>query len=382
MIEVKNIKKTYIGKDGKESRGLVDVSFKLDDKGFVFVLGKSGSGKSTLLNIIGGLDKATSGEVIIEGKKISDFSEKEFDYYKSHYCGFIFQDYKLLNELNVYENILLSLEIKNDMEDADNRIKEILNKVGLDGYENKMINELSGGEKQRVAIARCLIKNPKIILCDEPTGNLDKKTSKQILDALKEVSKNCLVFMVSHDNKACDLYASRRLTINDGLIIDDSIKNESFENKMTLKNNTIYLPSDSTLNDEDLKKLNQLYKENKIDKIDNLDDAFIPFNDDEISENTSYGWTNWSSPQSSNIYMQIDWDNALVYIDSNYRQLYQIVKVTGRYRDSDNSEICEMKVIDQDGDRGTMKLAIRPNGKSQIYIIFSNIRWCYDVVRL
>ena len=100
------------------------------------------------------------------------------------------------------------------------------------------------------------------------------------------------------------------------------------------------------------------------------------------SENTSYGWTTWSSPQSSNIYMQIDWDNALVYIDSNYRQLYQIVKVTGRYRDSDNSEICEMKVIDQDGDRGTMKLAIRPNGKSQIYIIFSNVRWCYDVVRL
>ena len=258
MIEVKNIKKTYIGKDGKESRGLVDVSFKLGDKGFVFVLGKSGSGKSTLLNIIGGLDKATSGEVIIEGKKISDFSEKDFDYYKSHYCGFIFQDYKLLNELNVYENILLSLEIKNDMDDANNRIKEILNKVGLDGYENKMINELSGGEKQRVAIARCLIKNPKIILCDEPTGNLDKKTSKQILDALKEVSKNCLVFMVSHDNKACDLYVSRRLTINDGLIIDDSIKNESFENKMTLKNNTIYLPSDSTLNDEDLKKINQL----------------------------------------------------------------------------------------------------------------------------
>ena len=256
MIEVKNIKKTYIGKDGKESRGLVDVSFKLSDKGFVFVLGKSGSGKSTLLNIIGGLDKATSGEVI------SDFSEKDFDYYKSHYCGFIFQDYKLLNELNVYENILLSLEIKNDMKDADNRIKEILNKVGLDGYENKMINELSGGEKQRVAIARCLIKNPKIILCDEPTGNLDKKTSKQILDALKEVSKNCLVFMVSHDNKACDLYASRRLTINDGLIIDDSIKNESFENKMTLKNNTIYLPSDNTLNDDDLKKLKFIIKIN------------------------------------------------------------------------------------------------------------------------
>ena len=202
MIEVKNIKKTYIGKDGKESRGLVDVSFKLSDKGFVFVLGKSGSGKSTLLNIIGGLDKATSGEVIIEGKKISDFSEKDFDYYKSHYCGFIFQDYKLLNELNVYENILLSLEIKNDMKDADNRIKEILNKVGLDGYENKMINELSGGEKQRVAIARCLIKNPKIILCDEPTGNLDKKNEKKIFGIFKNLAESgkCII-VVSHSNE-------------------------------------------------------------------------------------------------------------------------------------------------------------------------------------
>lgn len=295
MIEVKNLKKTYICKDRKESRGLVDVSFKLGDKGFVFVLGKSGSGKSTLLNIIGGLDKATSGEIIIEGKKISDFSENDFNFYKSHYCGFIFQDYKLINELNVYENILLSLEIKNDMNEANIRIENMLKKVGLEGYENKMINELSGGEKQRVSIARCLIKNPKIILCDEPTGNLDKKTSKQILDVLKEISKDCLVFMVSHDKKACNLYASRRLIIKDGLLIDDSIKNESFKNNMTLKDDTIYLPNDSTLSDDELRKLNELYEGNKFEKIENLDDGFIPFDDSQITTNFSKTLQNFTN---------------------------------------------------------------------------------------
>lgn len=100
------------------------------------------------------------------------------------------------------------------------------------------------------------------------------------------------------------------------------------------------------------------------------------------SENTAYGWTNWSNPERSNMLMKIDWDNALVYIDSNYRQLYQVTKVLGKYRDNDGDEICEMKVIDQDGDRGTMKFVIRRSGQSQVYIIFNNVRWCYDIVRL
>lgn len=100
------------------------------------------------------------------------------------------------------------------------------------------------------------------------------------------------------------------------------------------------------------------------------------------SENTAYGWTNWSNPQRSNMLMKIDWDNALVYIDSNYKQLYQVTQVLGKYRDNDSDEICEMKVIDQDGDRGTMKFVIRRSGQSQVYIIFNNVRWCYDIVRL
>lgn len=287
MIEVKHLKKTYIGKNKEASRGLSDVSFKLGDTGFVFVLGKSGSGKSTLLNLIGGLDTPTEGEVLVENKKLKDFNEKEINLYKSYYCGFIFQDYRLINELNVYENILISLEINNDLENAIERIDTLLKKVGLDGYQTKMINELSGGEKQRVAIVRCLIKNPKIILCDEPTGNLDKKTSKLILDTLKEASKNCLVFMVSHDKKACNKYASRRLIISDGYLINDSTKDETYKNEMTLKESSVFLPNESNLTWSELKKINELLKENKIKNLDYLNDGFYRFDDSKITSNFS-----------------------------------------------------------------------------------------------
>lgn len=287
MIKVKSLKKTYVMKNGQEARGILDISFDLGESGFVFVVGKSGSGKSTLLNLIGDIDTPTSGDIIVNGKNIKDFSEKDKNLYKSHYCGFIFQDYKLINELNVYENILLSLEINNDLENADSRIKTLLEKLGLKGYENKNINELSGGEKQRVSIARSLIKNPKIILCDEPTGNLDKKTSTQILDLLKEISKNCLVFIVSHDLKACNKYATRRLVINEGLLIEDSIKDESYKNEILVKNNTLYLPFDHTLNEEEVVTVNQIFKGKNIKEISNIDDGFRPFSDDESNENFS-----------------------------------------------------------------------------------------------
>lgn len=293
MIKVKNLKKTYVMKNGQEARGILDISFDLGESGFVFVVGKSGSGKSTLLNLIGDIDTPTSGDIIVNGKNIKDFSEKDKNLYKSHYCGFIFQDYKLINELNVYENILLSLEINNDLENADSRIKTLLEKLGLKGYENKNINELSGGEKQRVSIARSLIKNPKIILCDEPTGNLDKKTSTQILDLLKEISKNCLVFIVSHDLKACNKYATRRLVINEGLLIEDSIKDESYKNEILVKNNTLYLPFDHTLNEEEVVTVNQIFKGKNIKEISNIDDGFRPFSDDESNENFS------KTPQNS-----------------------------------------------------------------------------------
>ena len=287
MIKVKNLKKTYIGKNGKPSRGIVDISFELGESGFVFVVGKSGSGKSTLLNLLGDIDAPTSGDIIINGKNLKDFSTKDKNLYKSHYCGFIFQDGKLINELNVYENILLSLEIKNDLENADSSIKTLLEKLGLKGYENKKINELSGGEKQRVSIARTLIKKPKIILCDEPTGNLDKKTSAQILDLLQDISKDCLVFIVSHDLKACNKYATRRLVINEGLLVEDSIKDPSYQNEIVVKNKTLYLPFERSLSKDETEKVNNILEENCIEEISNIDDGFRLNSGCELVENFS-----------------------------------------------------------------------------------------------
>ena len=207
VIEIKNLTKIYKNKNKTNTKALNDVSFSLPDSGFVFILGKSGSGKSTLINLLGDLDSKTSGDILIDGESLYTLNNEKRREYKASYCGFIFQDYRLINELTVKENILISLEIISDIYNKDNRLREVLSKVDLDGYEDKMVNELSGGEKQRVAIARALIKNPRIILCDEPTGNLDKNTSTKILDILKEISKTYLIFMVSHDESASLKYA-------------------------------------------------------------------------------------------------------------------------------------------------------------------------------
>ena len=232
MIEVSHLKKTYFGKKHLASRGLQDVSFKLPDKGFVFVLGKSGSGKSTLLNMLGNLDQKTDGKIFIEGKDLDTFTPKEIDSYRSSYCGFIFQDYQLINELTVRENIALSLDLISDFENREERIDDILRKVELEEYQNKLPTELSGGQKQRVSIARALVKRPKLILCDEPTGNLDRKTSKAILDLLKEISKECLVFMVSHDENASILYADRRIILENGLVKRDEVRDPDYKNEL------------------------------------------------------------------------------------------------------------------------------------------------------
>ena len=195
MISIKNLTKVYRSKGKDKSVALNDISFDLPNTGLVFVLGKSGSGKSTLLNIIGGLDSLTSGQIIANGNDISKFNQKEYNSFRSSYVGFVFQDYHLLDELTVYENICFFLSDKS----LENKISDTLKEVGLEGYENRYPNELSGGQQQRVSIARAIIKKPHILLCDEPTGNLDKKTTTQILDFLRELSKTTLVVIVSHN---------------------------------------------------------------------------------------------------------------------------------------------------------------------------------------
>ena len=170
MLELKNINKQFGNKE-KELvvNALSNINISFSDSGMVFILGKSGSGKSTLLNIIGGLDVPTYGEFIISNKSSKNFGKGDFDFYRSSVIGFVFQEFNLVKDLSVKENIELALELQGNSID-DSQVRSLLYKVDLEGYENRMPNTLSGGEKQRIAIARCLAKNPKIILADEPTG--------------------------------------------------------------------------------------------------------------------------------------------------------------------------------------------------------------------
>lgn len=221
MIEFKNVCKTYKTKKGIETRALNNINIKIGNVGLVFITGKSGSGKSTMLNLLGGLDTVTSGSVLVNNRDITKFKSKQYDSYRNTYIGFIFQEFNILEDLNVYENINLALRLQNKKVNSE-KISDLLEKLDIKGLEQRKVNELSGGQKQRVAIARALIKNPKIILADEPTGNLDKKTSKQIFDLLKEISKEKLVIVVSHDIEAANTYADRIIELSDGNIVKDT----------------------------------------------------------------------------------------------------------------------------------------------------------------
>lgn len=223
MIEFKDVTKIYKAKKNKDVLAIDNISFKLPDKGLIFLLGKSGSGKSTLLNILGTLDSPTKGNIFINNKDITKFKAKELTSYRSNHIGFIFQEYNLLEDLNVYDNISLSLDLKHTKNNQD-IINDSLKTVGLDGMGNRKINELSGGERQRIAIARAIVKNPSLILADEPTGNLDTLNSENVFNILKEISKNHLVVVVSHDRENAEKYADGIMEIEDGKIIHNSIK--------------------------------------------------------------------------------------------------------------------------------------------------------------
>lgn len=225
MIELKQISKNYTTRLGIMTKALDHINLSFPNKGLIFILGKSGSGKSTLLNIMSGLDTADSGEVIVNGRNIEGLDQKELDYYRNAHVGFVFQDFNIIDTFTIEQNIGLALELQGKQVDKET-IESILNYVGLSGYEKRKGNEVSGGQKQRIAIARALIKRPTIILADEPTGNLDTNTSKQIMDLLKEVSKDNLVVVVSHDPEEAEVYGDRIIKIKDGKVNDDIILNQ------------------------------------------------------------------------------------------------------------------------------------------------------------
>lgn len=226
MLEVVHLTKVYKAKGGVETKALNDVSVRFPETGMVFLLGKSGSGKSTLLNVCGGLDSPTSGEVIVKGRSSKNFSQSDFDSYRNTFIGFVFQEYNILNEFTVEDNIALALELQGKPKDKK-AIKQLLEDVDLGSFAKRKPNTLSGGQKQRIAIARALIKHPEIIMADEPTGALDSNTGKQVFDTLKKLSKTKLVIVVSHDRDFAEEYGDRIIELKDGKILSDVTKAEA-----------------------------------------------------------------------------------------------------------------------------------------------------------
>ena len=228
MLELKNISKNYeIGKKNSKEyqqvEALKDVSIKFREHEFVSILGASGCGKTTLLNIVGGLDKYTSGDLVINGKSTKEFKDKDWDTYRNHSVGFVFQSYNLIPHQTVLQNVELALTLSGiSKSERRKRAKEVLIRVGLEDKINARPNQLSGGQMQRVAIARALVNNPDVILADEPTGALDSKTSVQIIDLLKEISLEKLVIMVTHNPELAETYSTRIIRLKDGKLIDDT----------------------------------------------------------------------------------------------------------------------------------------------------------------
>lgn len=222
MLELRNIKKTYSAGANKVA-ALDDVSLNFRDNEFVAILGQSGSGKTTLLNIIGGLDRYDSGELIINSRSTRQYKDKDWDSYRNHSVGFVFQNYNLIEHQTVLANVELALTLSGvSKEERRKRAKKVLRKVGLSDQMNKKPNQMSGGQMQRVAIARALVNDPDILLADEPTGALDSKTSVQIMELIREISKDRLVIMVTHNPKLAKEYASRLIRIKDGRVRKDS----------------------------------------------------------------------------------------------------------------------------------------------------------------
>ena len=222
MLELKQITKDYI--TGAETvRALRGIDLAFRDCEFVAVLGPSGCGKTTMLNIIGGLDSYTEGDLSINGRSTKDYSDRDWDAYRNHSVGFVFQTYNLIPHQTVLRNVELALTLSGvPRAERRRRAREALERVGLGGQLNKRPNEMSGGQMQRVAIARAIVNDPDIVLADEPTGALDTETGIQVMEILKEISKERLVVMVTHNPDLAGRYATRTVSMIDGLITGDT----------------------------------------------------------------------------------------------------------------------------------------------------------------
>ena len=271
MLEVKNLVKHYSTKGGVLVKALDDISVQFPETGMVFLLGRSGSGKSTLLNVAGGLDQPDSGEIIVKGRSSKDFTQADFDSYRNTYVGFVFQEYNILNEFTVEQNIALALQLQSKPNDKK-AVNELLKQVDLEGLGRRKPNTLSGGQKQRVAIARALIKNPEIIFADEPTGALDSNTGRQVLDTLKKLSETKLVVVVSHDREFAEFYGDRIIELKDGKVISDVSKGvaspeQLSQNVQIVSDDTISIRNTENVTEADVKRILTILKKNKSEAI-------------------------------------------------------------------------------------------------------------------
>ena len=222
MLQLKNVTKVY---DSAMSpvQALRGVSIEFRESEFVSILGPSGCGKTTLLNIIGGLDRYTDGDLIINGKSTKDFHDRDWDTYRNHSVGFVFQSYNLIPHQTVLANVELALTLSGvSKAERRRRAEDALRRVGLGDQMKKKPNQMSGGQMQRVAIARAIVNDPDILLADEPTGALDTATSIQIMEILKEIAKDKLVIMVTHNPQLAEQYSTRIVRLLDGVVTDDS----------------------------------------------------------------------------------------------------------------------------------------------------------------
>lgn len=225
VLKVSNIEK-YYGRNGNVTKAIDNISFSVEEGEFIGIMGPSGSGKTTLLNCISTIDKATSGKIFVAGDDITRLNSKKISKFRREKLGFIFQDFNLLDTLTVYENIALALSIlRVKSSEIDKRVKDIAKRLNIEEILKKFPWEISGGQKQRVAAARAIVTNPKIILADEPTGALDSKSSKALLESLNDLNRdlNATILMVTHDAFTAS-YAKRILFIKDGKIFNELIR--------------------------------------------------------------------------------------------------------------------------------------------------------------
>ena len=267
MIKLTNLDKIFNKGKLNEIHVINHTTLEFPETGLVALTGPSGCGKTTLLNVIGGLDKVDSGEVTFDQKTLKGYRSAEWDVVRNQYIGYIFQNYNLITDKTVYENVEIALNMAGlyDKDEIEERINYVLNSVGMYNYRKRNVLALSGGQQQRVAIARAIAKNPKVVLADEPTGNLDANNTFEVMSIIKKISQTCLVILVTHEKELVDFYADRVIQLSDGLIIND-YENQGNRTLEHVDDRNIYLKDLAQAKTDEPLPLEFYYKDEIVDK--------------------------------------------------------------------------------------------------------------------